>query len=134
MLYKNNIIELFDNDVKEILYQALQSNKIIMYTRNLRSTPLRNKEGIDNVYIAENNNKTYTVTIEPSKTQLEYFDYNIIDIRTSIEKDIKIQDLKKYLKKNNKDKFIDTLVKSNFNFLSQYDVNVVYEYINNIEI
>jgi len=128
-MIKNKIIELYNNETKLILYSALETNKNIMYTRNERSTPVRTKTGIDNVYIIENNNKTYTIVVEPDKQQLDYFDYKILNIDESILKDFTIDELKDFLKENNKNKFINAIKSSNFTFLSQYDPETIYQYI-----
>jgi len=131
-MIKNRIIELYPTAIKELLYTALNGNKNIMYTRNERSTPVRTKTGIENVYTTEviecKNNRTYTIVINPDKAQVEYFDYKISNIAELVGADT-IQDLKEYLQENNKEKFIKVLNHSNFNFSNQYDSEVVYQYI-----
>jgi hypothetical protein len=112
----NKIIELFDNTTKGILYIALQENKNIMFTRNQRSTPIRTKTGIDNTYTVEINNKMYTIAIEPDKKQLEYFDYKILDIKSAIENDMPVHELKDFLKDNSKNEFINAIESSDFTF------------------
>ena len=131
MYIKNRIIELFPSNIKEILYTAIKDNKNIMYTRNGRSTPIRTKTGIENVYIIETSNKLidYTIVVEPDKQQLEYFDYKILDIKTSIEADMEILELKSFLQDNSKIEFITAIDSSNFNFSSQYENEIVYQYI-----
>jgi hypothetical protein len=123
-MIKNIILELYNNETKLILYAALETNKNIMYTRNERSTPIRTKTGIDNVYMIENNNKTYTIVVEPDKQQLDYFDYKILNIDESIKKDFTILELKDY-----KAQFINAMESSQFTFLSQYNSESVYQYI-----
>lgn len=127
-MLKNNIIELFDINTKAILYDALEQNKNIMYTINERSVPQRTKAGIENIYVTKAYNRNYVIAIEPDKMQLEYFDYNISTIEKMIDSDL-IQDLKKFSKGNSKEKFIRALEHSNFNFLSQYESETVYNYI-----
>lgn len=129
-MYKNNIIELFPENIKSILYNAIEQNKNIMYSTNLRAVPVRTKEGIDNVYsISLDTYNIYNVVVSPDKQQLEYFDLNILDIKTAIEKDISIKELIEFLKDNNKSEFINAMESSPFSFKKQYDTEVVYNYI-----
>jgi len=128
-MLKNKIIELFDTNTKQILYTSLEQNNNIMYTRNARSTPIRTEQGIENVYMIESNNKTYTIVINPDKQQLEYFDYKILNIKEAIENDMETIELVNFLKENDKEMFIQAIESSNFTFSSQYDNQIVYEYI-----
>ena len=131
-MYKNKIVELFDINSKTILYNALEQNKNIMYTKNERAAPLRTKSRVENIYTTEYNNRNYILVIEPDKMQLEYFEFNILPIEKIIELEIDIEDLQKFYKKNSKEKFIDAMESSQFEFLCQYDSNTIYEYIGNI--
>ena len=131
-MYNNNIIELFEGSTKILLYSALKENKNIMFTRNERTVPIRTKTHIENVYTTEAHNRTYIICVEPDKQQLEYFEFKILDIVTAIENDIEIQELKDFLQNNGKDKFMKAISHTPFEFLGQYNIETVYNYISSL--
>lgn len=112
--YKNSLIEKFNDDVKEVLYNAIETGKVVRYTFNRRGIPAKS-------FVYDTQKEYIEVVIEPSQNILCYTDFDLKTIEKFIESEQWInEDFTTFLNEVGEEKFLKEIKDSMHLFQYQY--------------
>lgn len=121
-VWKNSVIELFAEDIKYTLYEALKKGEKVYWTRNRRGIP-------GDSYVYDNPERYIEIIIDPDKSQKEYVDYELYPIELAADKIMPLAELLMNFNRMPEPKFKGALSSMLHVIQYQYDTDTIYEFL-----
>jgi len=121
-MIKNQIIEMYSEEIKVKLYSALNSNQLIYGTKNRRGIPMES-------FITEDSKNYIELVINPVEKLLCYTDFRIFSITEAISELMPIEELQEYFNNMDKESFIKAIESMLHLINYQFSSEDIYNYL-----
>ncbi len=123
--YKNELVEMFSQENKEMLYNAINSGKSVYATTNRRGIPGKS--------VTINQGQVYLeAVVEPDARQMEYVDFQIYSIEQAVNQLMPVKELLVHKQKMKPEQFQKAISSLTHKIKHQYSTETIYEYLSNV--